>query len=187
MHTSLALPRAWLLAALPLLVSMFTAGCTVHKAEDSKGTKNVSLQTPWGGLKVRTQADASETGLALYPGARRVADEDARQHSANISISLPVVKVKVVAVKFETDDPPEKVLEFYRRELEKHGSWSECHGGFEFNKDEIHCRERKQTEDETQLVTGTEERHRIVAVKRMLGHTEFALVYVHTREGEESM
>jgi len=190
MNIALASLRRASAMTVPLaLLCLLPAGCTIKEDKEAKGAKNVSIQTPFGGLKVRTQAEPAETGLALYPGARRVAQADDREHSANVSVSLPVVRLKVVAMKFETDDPPEKVLAFYRKELQKHGAVTECRGSASFDRGgQVRCVENKPAgEDETELVAGTEERHRIVVVKRKPGRTEFALVYIHAHEGDESM
>jgi len=42
------------------------------------------------------------------------------------------------------------------------------------------CKE-KPSADEVQLVTGTEDRQRVVSVKPRGNHSEFSLVYVNTR------
>src|SRR4051794_22618205 len=125
-----------------LLLTAFTAGCVVKessrnrddngdKASDSKGAE---ISTPFGTLRARNEDDAKATGLAVYPGAR-IVKEKSDDHGGNVVIDTPVFALKVVAVKYETDDSPDKVLDFYRNELKK------------FGKKVVECRPNHESDD----------------------------------------
>ena len=86
------------------------AGCSVTTHEKDNGKKNdVDIRTPFGSLSVKEGAtDVRDTGLALYPGARVKKDSDDEHLSANVNISSSLFGLKVVALKFESDDPSDK-------------------------------------------------------------------------------
>jgi len=91
--------------------------------------------------------------------------------------------VKVVAAKFEGDDDPEAIVDFYKKEMRSFGDVTECRGDLDFRgrpgSQRPVCRE-KPSSREIQLVAGTEERHRIVVVKPRGRGSEFAVVYIQT-------
>ncbi|MFI5088811.1 MAG: hypothetical protein ACHP7P_01975 [Terriglobales bacterium] len=152
--------------------------CTIQKKGEG-ANKKVDIDTPVGSLHVNTQVDPKDTGLAVYPGATRAEDED-RKHAANLSIDSSVFGAKVVAIKYRSDDPPDKLLDFYRKQLKSYGDVSECHGSISFDRGNMRCHETG-LRGETNLVAGVEERHRIVSIKPEGKGSNFALVYVQTR------
>jgi len=154
-------------------------GCKVHKQGEG-ANKKVDIETPVGSLHVNTQVDPKDTGLEVYPGATRAEDGEDRKHAANLSIDSSVFGVKVVAIKYRSDDPPDKLLDFYRKQLKSYGEVSECHGSVSFAGGHMLC-QNTGARDETSLVCGTEERHHIVSVKPEGQGSNFGLVYVQTR------
>src|SRR4051812_14701633 len=98
-------------AAIGLLaLATIATGCTVKtssrngdngdKATESKGAE---ITTPFGTLRARNEDNGKATGLAVYPGARLLKEKD-NDHGGNVVIDTPVFGLKVVAVKYETDD-----------------------------------------------------------------------------------
>jgi hypothetical protein len=94
--------------------------------------------------------------------------------------------VKVVVLKFQSDDPSDKVLAFYRKDMGKYGRVVDCTGGFSMNfhhhdKDaEVTCDNSNGSDHEykEELKVGTENNQRILAIKPKSGGSEFTLVYV---------
>jgi hypothetical protein len=158
------------------------------KATSSKGAE---ITTPFGTLKARNEDDGKATGLAIYPGAR-VLKEKEDDHGGNVVIDTPVFGLKVVAVKYETDDPPEKVLNFYRNELKQFGhKVLECRPNHEpddvvvgdvhkkTSDNELTCdKDDKQSGAVTELKVGTEDNQHVVGIEQKGKSTHFALVYV---------
>jgi hypothetical protein len=71
---------------------------------------NVRVQTPFGTVESTDDPDAAarNLGVALYPGARVL-----KGNAADVTFG----GVHSTAAQFETDDPPEKVAEFYKAEF----------------------------------------------------------------------
>jgi hypothetical protein len=185
-------------ALVVLSLLTFLSGCVVKessrngdngdKATESKGAE---ITTPFGTLRARNEDDGKATGLAIYPGARLLKEKD-NDHGGNVVIDTPVFGLKVVAVKYETDDPPEKVLDFYRKELKQYGKRViECRpshepddvvvGDVHKNKsdNELTCdKDDKGSGPVTELKAGTEDNQHVVGIEQKGKTTQFALVYV---------
>jgi hypothetical protein len=111
----LSLALIVLVAGLSVWFGMkFLARNVQVSVDDSEGRKEVSIRTPLGSLEVKPQVDEARIGLPVYPHARRVEEEG----SASIHVGLPDAKsLRVYAARFETDDPLEKVRDFYAEQL----------------------------------------------------------------------
>ena len=97
------------------------AGCHVS-ADKKDGKDNVSIETPLGGLNVKTDPSnaLSKVGLPQYPGSRpeqKNGDSDDEKGSADVDMSFGSFHLRVLAASFETGDPSSKVEAFYRRPL----------------------------------------------------------------------
>jgi hypothetical protein len=177
----------------------------VREKEGKEGGKEVDIRSSLGDLSVRTDdVDPAATGLSVYPGSRlkeRAKNDDNR---ANVNIDTPWFGVKVVALTYQTDDAPDKVWEYYKKEITtRYGRPLECRPGSpdlerkKQNDDDLVCEEKSRkivvqdvdfkTTRGMELKVGTDDRQRIVAMKPRGKGTEFALVYVVTREGRETM
>jgi hypothetical protein len=186
---------AFAFAALICLGTLAGCSVTTYDKTDGKKKDDVDIRTPFGSLSVREgQADVKETGLALYPGAQPRKDSDDEHHSANVNISSSLFGLKVVAMKFASDDSPDKVLAFYRKDMGKYGKVVDCTGGFSMNfhrhdKDaEVTCDGHDSDHEyKEELKVGTENNQRIIAVKPSGNGSVFSLVYVRAWESKDTM
>lgn len=157
-------------------------GCGVDVHESGPG-KNVDIKSPLGDVSVRTDVSNPDTGLPVYPGAQPLR-EHGEHESAHVNVASRWFGVRVVAAKYESGDTQDKILDFYRREMKTYGPVTECRGDVDFRggpgSRQVVCKEQPSSDD-VQLVTGTEDRQRVVAVKPRGTGTEFSLVYVNTR------
>jgi hypothetical protein len=182
------------------LALLLLSGCSVNVNKDAeKGSKNVDINTPIGGIHVRKQADARATGLDIYPGAKPVDEEkDGDEKSADVNISTAFFGLKVVAQEYRSDDPPDKLINFYTSQLAKFGKVLHCRGSWQggghatmskHDKDdkskELKCEENSG--DSVELKVGTEENQHIVAIKPEGKGSRFALVYVRVRGNDETI
>jgi len=181
-----------LLAALVVLPA-----CTINADKNKEGAGRVDIKTPMGNLHVNEQPDIRDVGLALYPGAKpaeKTNSEDKK--SANVNLSFPGFDLKVVAAEFHSDDPNDKVVAFYNKELQHYGKIVECHGKWTGGNVEanpgknddlskpVSCHDSGGDES-IELKVGTEGNQHIVAVKPDGLGTKFALVYVRIHTGKD--
>jgi hypothetical protein len=108
-------------------------------------------------------------------------------------LSAGMVVEKVAVVEFLSDDPPAKVLAFYKDQLAKYGNVLVCHTSglqvntgkdFDHGSHELTC--EGDTGSNTELKAGTNENQHIVAVEAEGKGSSFALVYVraHGKDAE---
>jgi hypothetical protein len=186
-------------AVLLLVVFLLVPGCTmsIKDKEDRGGDKKVAIDTPIGSLRVREQADVRDIGLPVYPGARRRESkpDDHDSHSANVHISSSLFGLKVVAVEFESDDSPDKIADYYRKELKKFGEVVQCRGkgnldDFTIDKDSRDSAVTCGKDDKgsgVELKAGTKNNQHVVSIDPNGKGSRFALVYVQARGKGETI
>ena len=180
---------------ITLVAVLVMSACSINVKKNENGEdKKVDIETPVGGLHVSKNADVRDTGLPVYPGARvKQKEANGEEKSANVNISSGLFGLKVVAIEYESDDPPEKLITYYTDKLKKYGSVLECHGSSNDDDVDVNSHDSKDpnklkckgnnTGNKVELKVGTEDNQRIVAVEpaeKGKGST-FALVYVQTR------
>lgn len=168
------------------------SACSVNVKKDDNGQdKNVDINTPFGGIHVNNNADVKDTGLSVYAGARpKKKDDSGDEKSANVNISSSFGGVKVVAVEYESDAAPGKIIAYYKNELKKYGNVLECHSeGEDYNyhgdSDALSCGDNKGQNIE--LKVGTKSNQHIVSVKAQGKGSDFHLVYVRTQGKDTSI
>jgi len=166
--------------------------CSVNVKKQANGEdKQVDIKTPMGGIHVSKQADASDTGLAVYPGARlKAKGSEGDDKSANVNISGFGFALKIIALQYESDATPEQLVSFYRDQLKKYGNVLECHSANHLNLDtNMSDKSRNDSHELTcggsrgnhiELKVGTKENQHIVAVEPEGKGSGFSLVYVRT-------
>ena len=177
MRTSALRPALFvLLGLLPV-----TAGCGVSVDEDENGrNKKVNITSPMGSVSVNANADTPpDTGLTVHAGARVLHDED--QENANVSIEGGFFGVKVAVARYEDPAETQAILDYYRKELAKFGTVTECRGNLDFKDGSGPPRCRERSRGEIQLGAGSESDNHVVSVKPRGTGSEFTLVHVQTR------
>ena len=164
----------------------FLAGCSIHEHKGDNGEQKVEVNVPFVKVNVGNDTNAKDTGMSSYPGARAKVDSDHDSHRANVQIGGEDFGVKVVVAKFVTDDPPEKVISFYRDDLKRYGKVLECPKGITeshgSDEKEIRCDDHGSEEPgKLALVVGIPERQHLVSIKPNGKGSEFDLVYVNVR------
>lgn len=115
-----------ILAAAGLLLA---AGCHVQVEKDNNGhEKNVKIETPLGGLHVRSGVtNAADVGLPAYPGAVIAPDKDGDK-SADVHMGFGQWQLRVKVVNYQSSDSQDKLVAFYRKALGRYGNVIECQG-----------------------------------------------------------
>src|SRR5579872_3258751 len=172
------------------IVLMLSMACSINVKKEKNGQdKQVDINTLVGGIHVSKDANAEDVGIPVYPGARLREKQDGDDKSANVNISGFGFQLKVVAMEYESDDSPEKVLSYYKDQLKKYGDVLQCHtsslhvntGGKKWHDNDSHpltC--EGESGSDTELKVGTRDNQHIVAVESSGGGSNFSLVYVRT-------
>jgi hypothetical protein len=176
---------------LIVLAAFLLSSCSINVKKEPNGQdKQVDIKTLLGGIHVSKDADLNDIGLALYPGARpkqKGSDDDDR--SANVNISGFGFGVKVVALEYQSNDSPSKLVAFYKDQLKKYGSVLECRTSKHLDLDMRVAKSGREPHELTcsppsgsnvELKVGTKENQHIVSVEPQGSGSSFSLVYVRT-------
>jgi hypothetical protein len=161
------------------------AACSIDVAKNDAGRNSgVDVRTPVADVSVHRDPDAArDIGLPVYPGA--VVSRDPDEESGRVSFQTPWFGLGVAAAKFESEAPAETVVAFYRREMRPYGRVTECRGELDFEGDRGFerpvCKESRSRLAAVQLLAGSEESRRMVAVKPRGQGSEFLIVLVTAR------
>lgn len=179
--------------------ALLLPACSIHESREQGGNKKVDIKTPFGSLKVNTDVDAAETGLPVFPGATRKEKSESDKGAANVNINSEMFGLKVAVVEFQTDQSPQKVLDFYKDKLKTYGPVLECRDTAYMSysrkdpdsdrgsDDPVTCDRGAVHGEAVQLKVGTQARQHVVAVKPHGDGSYFALVYVQTRGKAKTM
>jgi len=167
-------------------------GCRVSKHGDGD-KQNVDISTPFGSMKVDTNTNPTDTsaiGLTAYPGAVPVKDDDGKDGgSADVNMSFGSFHLGVKAASFQTPDPEDKVLKFYRKDLARYGDVIECRGSSPVGqpqrtsqgltcdtKQQNHINTHETSDNDLELRAGSDLHQHIVGVETKNGGTKIGLV-----------
>jgi hypothetical protein len=196
---SLSLSKAGVFALASSVSLCLLSACSVNVKKEQNGQdKQVDIKTLVGGIHVSKQADASDVGLAVYPGAHpKEKGSDGDDKSANVNISGFGFGLKVVALEYASDAPPDKILAFYKNELKRYGSVLECHISGHVNMNmKMSDKSKGDSHDLTcddnsgsniELKAGTRENQHLVAVEPDGKGSSFSLVYLRTHGKENDI
>jgi len=167
------------LAALPLGA----------QAKKDSGKSDSEMDRNSIGFIASKEANAKDVGLPLYPGAREHKDKSKDSPAVRLGLWGGNSGFKLAVLKLESNDPPEKVVAFYRRALAKYGKVLDCSDSAKAAREQIKgsssnepgCKDEQPESGEIVLKAGPKEEEHIVGIKVKEGLTVFQLVYVETR------
>lgn len=175
--------------AMTIIVPLLLSACSINVKKEKNGQdKQVDISTPVGGIHVSKGANPEDVGIAVYPGARLKQKDSGDDKSANVNISSFGFGLRVVALEYESNDSPAKVVDYYKDQLKKYGNVLVCHtSNFNVNTDvknqdhdshELTC--EGSSGSNIELKVGNKENQHIVAVQPEGSGSSFSLVYVRT-------
>ena len=173
-----------LLAGIALLVGPLSA-------QDQAGKKSKSI-----GFTLSADASEKDLGLPLYPGAKPYkedADSDAALHMAMSGGSFGF---KLVVLKLESSDSPEKIAAYYRKAMAKYGTVLDCSkatgnaGKTGSDKDNeksntLTCEDDHADNGGYAYKVGTKAKQHVVAVEPKGKNTIISLIYVESPDDKE--
>jgi hypothetical protein len=82
-------------------------------------------------LSVHASSDVTPAaiGLPVYPGATRAVKHGDDDAAFDIGFTLGDTRLRLEGIGYDSDDPPDRVLEFYRKALSRYGDVLECDHG----------------------------------------------------------
>jgi hypothetical protein len=178
------------ICAVAFAVGMTMSACSINVKKDRDDQdKQVDISTPVGGIHVSKGANVADVGLPVYPGARlKEKDSNGSDKSANVDISGFGFGLKVVALEYQSDASPAKLVAYYQDQLKKYGNVLICHTSHldvnadikhhDDDSDELSCEGSRGSNVE--LKVGTKQNQHIVAVEPEGSGSSFSLVYVRT-------
>jgi hypothetical protein len=167
---------------------LLASSCSINVQKEPNGQdKQVDINTLAGSIHVSKQADVSDIGLTVYPGARLKEKSSGDDKSANVNLSGFGYGLKVIALEYESADAPGKVISFYKDQMKRYGSVLECHTSSLIVTAPIHSKNESnqltcdgESGGDIELKVGLKDDQHIVAVERDGSGSSFSLVYVRT-------
>jgi len=185
--------RAAALLLAAMLVFLFS-GCSVNVKKQANGQdKQVDIDTPVGGIHVANEVNPEDVGIAIYPGAHlKEKDSNGSDKSANVNISGFGFGLKVVALEYESNDAPAKVVDYYKDQLKKYGTVLVCHTSHldvntetkDHDKESASLTCEGSSGTNVELKVGTKQNQHIVEVEPQGKGSSFSLVFVRTHSKE---
>lgn len=179
------------LSVLTAGACVLLTGCSISHNKHGDGD-NVQISAPFGSMHIRTDKDANVAGigLATYPGAWPVKENDGKKNdAADINLNFGDFHLGVKAATFQTSDSPDKVEAFYRKDMAHYGDVLECRGdkaigqpartadGLTCNDDHGHHEIRVGTDrNEIELRAGSPGHMHIAGIQPKDGGTKIGLV-----------
>lgn len=169
------------IVAVGLLLVAAVPMCAQEKA-DSSATAPGRDSGSIGFIASKT-ASAEDVGLPMYPGARRHKENSDDSPGVQFGLWGGGSGFKLVVLKLESNDKPEKVAAFYRNALAKYGKVWNCADSTKAGErgdfpNDLDCQEEHPESGETVLQAGTKEKKHIVNVKPGGGLSIIQLVYI---------
>jgi len=172
--------------AVFLMASLLGASAKTRKGQADKDQNGA-------GLVISAQATAKEVGLPLYPGAKPHKDEKGDTPATQLGLWGGSFGFKLVVLKMESPDSPEKIASFYKKALTKYGTVLNCSDpsratgdkGQSGSPKQLDCGDDKPDPGGMLFKAGSKEKQHIVGVKPDGQGTVFQLLYIEARGTEE--
>lgn len=169
-----------------ILAILPAAGQDRNKQDKDQKRSNKSV-----GFVLSGDATAKDVGLPVYPGAQRRKDTSDDSSALQMGLWGGNSGFKLVLLKLDSDDSPEKVATFYRKALAKYGKVLDCKKSeTKTEKDDpssanaIQCQDDQPAAGGFTLKAGTKERQHIVGIEPSGSHSIISLVYLEAPKSE---
>jgi len=190
-----------------LLLILSAAVPSPLRAQDDKTKKSTDLNA---GITISAQATAKEVGLPIYPGAKAHKEAGDDSNAANLGLWGGSFGFKLVVLKLESADAPDKVAAFYRKALAKYGPVLDCgnppagkapdkspdkslgkapdKSSDDDKSTKLTCGDDKPDAGGQLFKSGSKEKQHIVGIKPIAGGSDFQLLYLEAKgTGHEAL
>jgi hypothetical protein len=179
--------NSYLLAAA-LLAGAVIVPHMVNAQDADSSKKSTGLNT---GISISETATAKELGLPIYPGAKAHKDPKDDSASANLGLWGGSFGFKLVVLKMDSADSPDKVAAFYRKALAKYGPVLDCSNPAAKKAEDndkstkLTCGDDKPEPGGQTFKAGTKEKQHVVGIQPTATGSNFQLVYIEARGTEQ--
>jgi len=110
-------------------LALAVAALAVALAAPARSDDKATVPTPFGSISAKSKgAPDFVAGMPEYPGARRTSG-DPDGDGAQVTLKLPVIAMKMQALRFETAHSVDDVAAFYHDQLARLGKLNESDEG----------------------------------------------------------
>ncbi len=181
--------KTFVVVALGLVLAVpFAFGQNTGKHEDKQDKTSSGKSV---GFILSEDATAKDVGLPIYPGAQRLKDMSDDSSALQIGLWGGSNGFKLVVLKLESDDSPEKIAAFYRKALARYGKVLDCSKSATkpAKSDSGHTGHLECDSDHAgaggfAFKAGTKQEQHVVGVEPEGKQTKISLVYVWTPNSE---
>ena len=176
-------PLRWMPVVGAFALALVSLACQPILAQDQSGA----------GFVISAQATAKEVGLPLYPGAKPHKDEKNETPATQLGLWGGSFGFKLVVLKMESNDSPDKIAAFYKKALAKYGTVLNCSNPSKASSDkdknsspkQLDCGDYKPDAGGMLFKAGTKEKQHIVGIDPKGQVTVFQLLYIEARGSDE--
>jgi hypothetical protein len=173
------------------LLSALAAGIILMALPVGAQSKDKKSSKQSIGFILSQDATPHEVGLPAYPGAQRSKDVPDDSSALQMGLWGGDSGFKLVVLKLDSSDSPEKVAAYYHKALAKYGAVLDCsrtiskHNGEQHSgnlANELSCDSDKAADGGYTFKSGTQQKQHVVGIETRGDHTRISLVYVATPE-----
>ena len=167
-------------AVMVAVATLLFAGVSAA-AQEKSDDSGVSF-----GLTADNKASLRDVGLQLYPKARLHKEKEDDSPAANLGMWGNTFGFKLVILKYQSDDSPERVAAFYRKDLAKYGKVLDCSDPANNNTESsgLTCKDDKPEPGAMLFKAGTKEHQHLVGIKPDGGRSVFQLIYLESKDSK---
>ena len=179
---------AVLLAGMLLLAGPVSAQDHASK-KDKAASKSI-------GFTLSADAKEKDLGLPIYPGAKEYKEDANSDAGLQMALSGGSFGFKLVVLKLESSDSPEKIAAFYRKAMAKYGTVLDCSKASgnadktdsdksDKKSNTLTCEDDHAEKGGYAYKVGTKQKQHVVAVEPNGKSTLISLVYVESPDDKE--
>lgn len=165
-------------ALFVLAISLVLPSTAQDKVKDDQGKKASGKSV---GFILSADANEQDIGLPAYPGSRRHKDNADDSSALRMGLWGNGSGFKLVVLKLESSDSPQKVARFYHKPLSRYGKVVDC-GKYVSgeSRDNVNCENDHPVKGGYTLEVGSKEKMRVVGIEPNGTGSLISLVYVET-------
>ena len=165
-------------ALFVLAISLAAPSTAQDKGKDDQRNKASSKSI---GFVLSADANEHDLGLPKYPGSRRHKDNDDDSSALRMGLWGGGSGFKLVVLKLETNDSPQKVARFYHKPLSRYGKVVDCGKYLSGeSKDNVNCENDHPVKGGYTFEAGSKQKMHVVGIEPNGKGSLISLVYVET-------